>query len=175
VQCLSIIAKSIGSKLSPHLSQIIPVLRRLTTGLKRDESVDEDNELTETALTTLEAIIRKCPLEVNSYLDDLLDTSFTLISYDPNYVYNDEEDEEMKEDDEDNGGWGDDYSDEGGVPEDDDDTSWKVRRASVAIIDAVIKTRHDKVKQIIHNYSSNLVDRVKERIDDVKIEILNTL
>lgn len=112
---------------------------------------------------------------MNSYLDDLLDTSFTLISYDPNYVYNDEEDEEMKEDDEDNGGWDDDYSDEGGVPEDDDDTSWKVRRASVAIIDAVIKTRHDKVKQIIHNYSSNLVDRVKERIDDVKIEILNTL
>ena len=80
-----------------------------------------------------------------------------------------------KEDEEDNGGWGDDYSDDGGVPEDDDDTSWKVRRASVAIIDAVIKTRHDKVKYIINNYATKLIDRVKERIDDVKIEILNAL
>jgi len=153
----------------------MPVLKRLTTGLKRDESVDEDNELTETALSTLEAIVRKCPLEVNDYLDDLLEASFNLVSYDPNYVYNDDEDEEMKEDEEDNGGWGDDYSDDGGVPEDDDDTSWKVRRASVAIIDAVIKTRHDKVKYIINNYATKLIDRVKERIDDVKIEILNAL
>jgi len=131
--------------------------------------------LSETALSTLEAIIRKCPLEVNEFLDDLLATSFKLCSYDPNYVYNEEDDEEMKEDDEEDGGWGDDYSDENGMPEDDDDTSWKVRRSAVAIIDAVLKTRQDKVKQIIQLYANKLIDRVKERIDDVKIEILNAL
>lgn len=131
MQCLSIIAKSIGSKLSPYLSQILPILINLSTRLKGDESVDDDNELSETALSTMEAIIRKCPLEVNEYIDSLLDTSFALCEYDPNYVYNDDEDEEMN-DDEDDGGWGDeDFSDGGDMPEDDDDTSWKVRRSAV--------------------------------------------
>ena len=76
VQCLSIIAKSIGSKLSPYLSQIIPTLTSLTQGLRQEESIDEDNELAETALSTLEAIIRKCPLEVNDYLADMVSRSF---------------------------------------------------------------------------------------------------
>ena len=81
----------------------------------------------------------------------------------------------MKEDEDDDGeGWGDeDFSDDG-MPEDDDDTSWKVRRSSVAIIDAVIRTRPDKVKGIIAQYADTLIDRVKERIDDVKVEVLTT-
>ena len=81
----------------------------------------------------------------------------------------------MKEDEDDDGeGWGDeDFSDEG-QPDDDDDTSWKVRRSAVAIIDAVIRTRPDRVKDIINQYSDTLIGRIKERIDDVKVEILNT-
>ena len=47
VQCLSIIAKSIGSKLAPHLGKIMPLLCNLTGGLRPDESFPEDNELTE--------------------------------------------------------------------------------------------------------------------------------
>lgn len=91
-------------------------------------------------------------------------------------MYNDDDDEDEKMDeDEEDGGWGDDYSDDGGVAEDDDDTSWKVRRSSVAIIDTVLKTRPDKVKHIINIYSNRLIDRVKERVDDVKIQILSTL
>lgn len=148
----------------------------MTTVLKSDESVDEDNELAETALSTLEAIIRKCPLEVSDYVESMVAKSFTLCAYDPNYQYNeDEDDEEMKDDEDDDGeGWGDDEFSDDGVPEDDDDTSWKVRRAAVSIIDAVIKTRPDKVKAIIARYSDTLIGRVKERIDDVKVEILNT-
>ena len=138
--------------------------------------MDEDNELAETALSTLEAIIRKCPLEVNDYIADMVSRSFELCAYDPNYQYNDDDDdEEMKDEEDDDGeGWGDeDFSDEG-MPEDDDDTSWKVRRSAVAIIDAVIRTRPDKVKGIISQYADILIDRIKERIDDVKVEILNT-
>lgn len=85
LQCLSIIAKSIGNKLAPFLDQIIPLLSRIARSLKEDESGDEDNELSETALTTLEAIIRKCPVEVGPHVDDLLRTSFHLCEYDPNY------------------------------------------------------------------------------------------
>ena len=110
--------------------------------MRQEESVDEDNELAETALSTLEAIISKCPLEVNNYIQDMISRSFDLCAYDPNYQYNDD-DEEMKSDGDDDGegGWSDEDFSDGGMPEDDDDTSWKVRRAAVAIIDAVIKTR----------------------------------
>lgn len=152
------------------------MLTNLASILRPDESVDEDNELAETALSTLEAIIRKCPLEVSDYVEAMVAKSFELCAYDPNYQYNDDEDdEEMKEDEDDDGeGWGDEEFSDDGMPEDDDDTSWKVRRAAVAIIDAVIKTRPDKVKAIIAQYSDTLIGRIKERIDDVKVEILNT-
>ena len=151
LQCLSIIAKSIGNKLSPYLSQIIPLLNNFCQTLKADESVDDDNELTETALSTLEAIFRKCPLEVNEYVQLLLATGFKLCEYDPNYIYNDDEDdEEMKSDGEDEGWGDDDFSDNGGGFADcDDDTSWKVRRAAIGIIDTIIKTRPDRAKEII--------------------------
>lgn len=38
-----------------------------------------------------------------------------------------------------------------------------------------MRTRPDKVKQIIQSYVDKLIDRIKERIDDVKVEILTTL
>jgi len=171
---LSIIAKSIGSKLSPYLSQIIPSLSRFAKRLQAEESVDEDNELSETALSTLEAIIRKCPLEVSDYIDSLLSISFDLCTYDPNYVYDEDEDEEMKDEDEEDGWGGSDFSDDNGAPDDDDDTSWKVRRSAINIVDAIVKTRNDKVKDIVQRYSDKMIDRVKERIDDVKVDILNT-
>ena len=153
----------------------MPILISLSTGLQSEESIDEDNELAETALSTLEAIIRKCPLEVTDHIPGLLSTSFSLCEYDPNYVYNDDSDEEMKDEDEDEGWGDDDFSDGGDMPEDDDDTSWKVRRSAVQIIDAVVRTQPDKVKDIIATYIDKLIDRVKERIDDVKVEVLTTL
>lgn len=56
----------------------------------------------------------------------------------------------MKGDDDDDGeGWGSDDEDDDGLAEDDDDTSWKVRKSAVAIIDAVVRTRPDKVKSLI--------------------------
>ena len=57
---------------------------------------------------------------------------------------------------------------------DDDDTSWKVRRSAIKIIDATIKTRPEFVKNIVNNYSLRLVSRFKERIDDVKCDLLDT-
>lgn len=178
LQCMSIIAKSIGSKLGPHLREIIPILIRFSSRLNHEASVDEDNELAESALITLEAIIRKCANEVTGYIEDLISSAFSLMEYDPNYTYFDDEDEKM---DEDGGGWGDD-DEEGwyGGDEDqdddaDDDTSWKVRRAAVGIIDVIVKTRPEFVKRIIIQQADVLIDRVKERNMDVKVEILKVL
>jgi len=80
----------------------------------------------------------------------------------------------MKDEDEEDGWGGSDFSDDNGAPDDDDDTSWKVRRSAINIVDAIVKTRNDKVKDIVQRYSDKMIDRVKERIDDVKVDILNT-
>ncbi len=78
-------------------------------------------------------------------------------------------------DDEDEEGWGgSDFSDDAGAPDDDDDTSWKVRRSAINIVDAIVKTRSDRVKDIISMYADKLIDRIKERVDDAKVDVLNT-
>ena len=59
--------------------------------------------------------------------------------------------------------------------EDDDDTSWKVRRASIRLIHAVIRTRPDIQGQITAKHGALFIDRFKERVDDVKCDILNTV
>jgi len=53
VQCLSLMAKSVGSKLSPFLGEIIPNLSKLMQQIDPEQSNDTDNELSEACLTTL--------------------------------------------------------------------------------------------------------------------------
>mmetsp|Transcript_17477 Transcript_17477/g.23588 ORF Transcript_17477/g.23588 Transcript_17477/m.23588 type:complete len:113 (+) Transcript_17477:1073-1411(+) len=84
-------------------------------------------------------------------------------------------------DDEDDGGWGDDDDEGWGAGDDDqdddadDDTSWKVRRSAVGIIDVIVRTRPDILKGIIVQYSDAMIDRVKERNTEVKVELLKVL
>lgn len=93
--------------------------------------------------------------------------------YDPNFCYDDNEDEQMDED-EDAGDWGSDFDDAeiGGV-DDDDDSSWKVRRAAVGVMDAIAKTRPEFHRTILDTYTKGIVKRFRERIDDVKCEIMD--
>ena len=128
----------------------------------------------------MEAIIRKCANEVTPFVQDLISNAFRLIEYDPNYEYMDDEDEKMDDDDE--GGWDDDDEDGGWGADDDDqdddaddDTSWKVRRAAVGIIDVIVRTRPDILKGIIVQKSDNMIDRIKERNTEVKVELLKVL
>jgi cullin-associated NEDD8-dissociated protein 1 len=94
----------------------------------------------------------------------------SLVIYDPNYIYNDD-DEEMA--DEDLGDWGSDFDDgDQGALDDDDDTSWKVRRGAVGVLNAVIKTRPEFHRTILEKFSVGIVRRFRERVDDVKIELI---
>jgi cullin-associated NEDD8-dissociated protein 1 len=139
-----------------------------------EQSVDIDNEIAEACLSTFENLIKKSPKEVSGYIQDILQICASLISYDPNYTYTeDNEDQQMDNDEEDGGGWGDFEDDEGGH-DDDDDTSWKVRRAAIKTLDAIIPSRPDLLRDIYQKYAKLLVQRFKERDDNVKCNILET-
>lgn len=147
------------------------MLQMTMTKLDREKSSDVDNELSEACMNTLQAIIRKCPREVAQFIPGLFSNALELLEYDPNYTYND--DEHMAEDNE-NEDWGSDFAeDEQEAMQDDDDSSWKVRRSAIKIIEAIILTRPEFIKTIVQNYQNRLVDRFKERIDDVKIDLLD--
>ena len=170
IQCLSMVAKAIGSKLAPFLDKIVPLLLEIMIKLDPNSSLDIDNELSEACLSTLQSIIRRCPREVTPYVPKTIEYSLDLLSYDPNYIYDENENEEMEEEVED---WGSDFDDEEQEKaDDDDDTSWKVRRGAIHVIEAVVKTKPDFLKIIIESHSLVLVDRFKERVDDVKCNLL---
>lgn len=138
--------------------------------MNKDASSDDDNELVEACLNTFESFIRKCPKEVSQYIKEMLSLVSVLLTYDPNYTYG--ENNNMEDDEE--GGWGSDWEDNEQMADDDDDTSWKVRRASVKVIDAIIKTRPEMLRELYQSMVGNLIERFKERDENVKCDIFST-
>ena len=93
------------------------------------------------------------------------------MSYDPNYTYDESGDAQMQDDDEE-GGWGSEFEDDNVANEDDDDTSWKVRRGAIKAIEAIINSRPELLRILYQRYAKHLVNRFKERDDNVKCNIL---
>ncbi|TYZ57995.1 hypothetical protein PybrP1_012915 [[Pythium] brassicae (nom. inval.)] len=56
---------------------------------------------------------------------------------------------------------------------DDDDTSWKVRRAGLRVLTAIITTRPELLELLYERYSQQLIARFKEREENVRIDVFS--
>ncbi|XP_045528099.1 cullin-associated NEDD8-dissociated protein 1 [Pieris brassicae] len=168
IQCIASICRQAGHRFGEQLWRVAPQVL--------EHSMDSDEELREHCLQALEAIVLKCPKEVQPHIPTIIDLCLKMITYDPNYNYEDEEvsgggeDEDMEEEsfepDADPESDSEEYSD-------DDDMSWKVRRAAAKCLESVISTRHELLAEMYQTVSPALIARFKEREENVKCDILS--
>ena len=175
IQCFSQISRTVGNKIPRDLiREVFPILNDQARSVAiENKTLDQENEIAEACLSAIENLIRKAPKEIDDYIEKIFVLGSELMVFDPNYCY-----EEGKAGDEEGwgeeGGWGSDFEDEQMANEDDDDTSWKVRRASIKLIDALVSSRPDKLRMVYQKYAEIMIDRFKERDDNVKCNILET-
>ena len=184
VHAIVVLTDQIGNRLGQYVDSLVPlVFSALKTVEQNSESSkDEDGfedeedammmsetdcELRELCMNAFSLFITKCPLDVKSHVERIVETSLKFVSYDPNYDYGNENAEEGEdemdfgEDDEfgDMNGFDDDenedndfeYSDEeydnGKEIEDADDMSWRVRFfcLSLYILDSFTSNTGEKI------------------------------
>lgn len=169
IQTVGAISRTVGYRLGSHLESIIPLFLKFC-GDSDDESTNNEksNELRETCFPGLESFILRCPKEViTKYVTDILKASISFMKYDPNYSYDDDDamDTDNNEEEE--------YEDaEAYEGSDDDDTSWKVRKAAVKVISAIIVSRPELLEYIYINYAEMLISRFKEREENVRLDVI---
>lgn len=183
-------ARSIPSRFGPHLQATAP---HILQALSEDELADhmekvsdgedlgpEFNEVRESALVALEALLASCPQEMRQFTDDVIVSCLRFLKFDPNYAVNDDDDEDMEEDDEDDFGDDDDEFDaDDGFEDDDDDASWKVRRCAAKAIYTLISTRGsgDLLENgVLYSQAApSLIKRMDEREENVRLEVVSAL
>lgn len=158
IQAIGAISRSVGFRLGKFLGEIMP---RVLKYIEKN-----DDELRESCFQCFENLVLRCPKEISPFLDKIIAACLEYIKYDPNYA--DDEEEEMETDDAE----GDD-DDDGETYSDDDDMSWKVRRASTKCLSVVISTRSELLGQIYERIAPILIQRFKEREENVKLDIFN--
>lgn len=154
-----------------------------------DEHDPQADELRETALVTLEALISSCNKQMQPYLTNTTRSALRFLKYDPN-VAEVEDDEEMggtqddgsddatEEPDLDDDEF-EDFEEEGGYS-DIDDMSWKVRRCAAKLLYTVISTyglgRASDASALFQQIAPALISQIsREREESVKLEVVSTL
>lgn len=167
---LSAIAKSSANKQAEYVDKILPVLYEYISisylqSYNSTEEYDLKNELVEASLSIVEIYVLKLTYIMKPRAEEVINCLLKLIDYDPNYDYNQEEAAYNEEYDYDY-----DYN-----AYTNDDSSWKVRRSTVKTIQSFVKSRMDIDKSLTTHVISKLVDCIKEREENTKLEIVGCI
>jgi hypothetical protein len=189
IQTIGTISRTVGYRLGKCLNQIIPLFIKCcggtTTGSGTSAMTETQeaffNDLREHCFPGLESFVLRCPNEITPHIPLILQLSLHYMKYDPNYCYDDDGEDNENDDNEGGDGDGDDEEDEYDEDEyggsDDDDSSWKIRKSTIKVIQAIAISRVEIVqdKDLFIQISSELFSRMKEREESVRIEIVHCL
>uniref|UniRef100_A0A0E0NAD3 Cullin-associated NEDD8-dissociated protein 1 n=1 Tax=Oryza rufipogon TaxID=4529 RepID=A0A0E0NAD3_ORYRU len=163
IQMIGALSRSVGYRFGPHLAEAVPLLINYCTSAS-----ENDEELREYSLQALESFMLRCPRDISPYCEGILNLALEYISYDPNFTDSMEEDtDDEAQDEEDDDESANEYTD-------DEDASWKVRRASAKCLSAIIVSRPEMLSKMYLEACPKLIERFREREENVKIDIFNT-
>ena len=168
VQALSAVSRNVGDKLTSNLRVLFEILSGYcdTSALQIDSpSIETDYELIETCLNAIECLVRRCARDILDFIPQIMRLVLQLSTYDPNYSYVEEAND--SEDD-----WGSEDNSDYGNPA--DDSSWKIRRAALNVMDAVIKSRPEILSEYYTVIVDTLVQRFQEHEENVKLDVFKT-
>jgi len=174
IQCISTVSRNVGFRIGQHLRDIAPLfLQIVNQATEQDVAMDgsdteKDHEVVENCLNAFESFVLRCSKEVSPHLDELCNVILNLIAYDPNF-YSTGDDQDNAMDD----GF-DEFDDDGLVDSDDDDNSWKVRRAALKVLAAMVRGLPDKLGSIYQKFAVPLIGRFQEREESVKLDVFST-
>mmetsp|Transcript_8430 Transcript_8430/g.22915 ORF Transcript_8430/g.22915 Transcript_8430/m.22915 type:complete len:1277 (-) Transcript_8430:93-3923(-) len=173
IQCISTVSRNVGFRIGQHLRDIAPLfLQIVNQATEQDVSMDGDNEkdheVVENCLNAFESFVLRCSKEVSPHLDELCEVILNLIAYDPNFYDTGDGGDNAMDD-----GF-DEFDDDGLVDSDDDDNSWKVRRAALKVLAAMVRGLPDKLQDIYSKFATPLISRFQEREESVKLDVFTT-
>ncbi|KAL3620764.1 Cullin-associated NEDD8-dissociated protein 1 [Castilleja foliolosa] len=163
IQMIGALSRAVGYRFAPHLGDAVPILINYC-----NNASENDEELREYSLQALESFLLRCPRDISSYCDQILHLTLEFLSHDPNFTDNMEEDtgdESYVEEEDDESA--NEYTD-------DEDISWKVRRAAAKCLAALIVSRPEMLSRLYEEACPKLIDRFKEREENVKMDVFNT-
>ena len=196
IQAFSLVSKNVGHRLGSSLERIVPLFLSALGDpgdIADDAATDAKCAIKENILVALRRCVDHCPGQINTFMDDIVDTMFGFMRFDPNFCEEDGGDDDdfsepadSEDEDEDDNDSNDDYSSEEDDDEDyeddddDEDASWKVRRAAVRVIRSFISSRPDLLSTMYNRClglmgedgPGPLVARFLERNAVVRVEVI---
>ena len=174
IRTVGTVSRTVGYRLGRCLDRLVPLFLRCC-GDPDDEAMHTPagNDLREHCFPGLESFVLRCPREVTPHVSAIMNVAVKFMKFDPNYCYDDDEDDEEGEGGD--GSGGDEYEEED-YDADDDDTSWKVRKAAIKVLRAIIQARTEVLQpEVYASLMGELLSRLKEREETVRLEVLSCL
>mmetsp|Transcript_840 Transcript_840/g.1414 ORF Transcript_840/g.1414 Transcript_840/m.1414 type:complete len:1307 (+) Transcript_840:70-3990(+) len=171
IQTIGTVSRTVGYRLGKSLDDLVPLFLRCCGDIEGvDGYTEAANDLREHCFPGLESFVLRCPKEIAPHVHNVLSKSLEFMTFDPNYCY--DSDEEVRDVEEEGEFDEDDYEDDDYEGSDDDDTSWKVRKAAIRVVSAIISARAEILEPDVYvKVADDLVSRFKEREESVRLEI----
>ena len=164
---LNSIGKSTATKNVSLISNILPYIFKYADQnflMQNMQDYDKSNEIAEACLNILETYLIKNSTSLRFKIQEIIKLSIEFSQYDPNFSYDNEQDDYSNQ-----------YNDDYEMDAFADDSSWKIRRASIRILSAIVKSRMEIEKNEINYIIENLVISLREHEENTKEDIINCL